>query len=376
MPGLGPRLWSTCKSCSTHQWNDVLLKENGKCRRCSRPVALFKPKPSKDQSQSAKDDTLHMPGGKSGRSGGSGNKAAAGSEAAELLDKTIAATTDPSIKQALQAQRASLAAQPLGRLMGTWRDADAKHAQAVQHVIKCRENLVRAEAKERETAETLAQASIARQIAVKALAQASGLSVDGSQECKQDLFEIKWDTSFFEPLDSMEIEESERRELKELEEQLKQAKAKISERSEQMQAWLERMKAMQKEVVERTSKKRKTVEQAVEQTGAAATPSPTATAGAKGSGSGSASSAGPSINEAQEKAAALSKARFEAEEAKKAAEQVAKSATDVGGGSEARHSYDFMAFVETHIGESLKQKWSGKFKAQKLKAYLNLARDT
>eukprot|EP00959_Pyramimonas_sp_CCMP1952_P404885 8485704-Pyramimonas_sp.AAC.1 len=102
-----------------------------------------------------------------------------------------------------------------------------------------------------------------------------------------------------------------------------------------MQAWLERMKAMQKEVVERTSKKRKTVEQAVEQTGAAATPSPTATAGAKGSGSGSASSAGPSINEAQEKAAALSKARFEAEEAKKAAEQVAKSATDVGGGSEA-----------------------------------------
>eukprot|EP00959_Pyramimonas_sp_CCMP1952_P222845 4658751-Pyramimonas_sp.AAC.1 len=35
-----------------------------------------------------------------------------------------------------------------------------------------------------------------------------------------------------------------------------------------------------------------------------------------------------------------------------------------------------MGFVETHIGESLKQKWSGKFKAQKLKAHLNLARDT
>eukprot|EP00959_Pyramimonas_sp_CCMP1952_P384508 8058299-Pyramimonas_sp.AAC.1 len=31
---------------------------------------------------------------------------------------------------------------------------------------------------------------------------------------------------------------------------------------------------------------------------------------------------------------------------------------------QAHHSYDFMGFVEAHIGESLKQKWSGKFKAQ------------
>ena len=41
-----------------------------------------------------------------------------------------------------------------------------------------------------------------------------------------------------------------------------------------------------------------------------------------------------------------------------------------------RHSYDFMGFVETHIGETLKQKWSGSFKAQKMKSIFNLARSS
>ena len=340
MSGLAPRIWSTCKGCNTHQWNHVLQKEGGKCRSCGRPVSLYQPKPKRGHlSQEADADKLV-----GGRKKEKGSKSGVTDDAVKLLDQTIAATTDPTIKQVLIAQRALLtvqsaatAAQPAEaarKAEGTWRDADAKHVQAVQHVIRSQENLARAEERERETALILAQATLARQIAVKALAQASGIAVDQPPP-KKELFEVKWDLAFFENLDTMEMEESERQEFKVLEQQLKQAKENMATRSEEATQWLQRMKDMQKAVEERTTKKRKTEADAYEEAGGgvAAPSAPSAASPPPAASSTPAADDPPKQEDIDSKAAALSEARFKAESAKKAAEKAAKAAAAGGAAS-------------------------------------------
>ncbi|CAK0889041.1 unnamed protein product, partial [Prorocentrum cordatum] len=272
----GRRLWSTCAGCHAHQWNDVLLQEGGACRKCGRPVKLFKPKGQDVSQQQQQAVTLVQPGpkhkGKSKQQGGAGGTPEG---ALDLLSQTIAATTDPTVKRVLESQQAILAAQKpvesvvsadeaVRKASGAWKDAEAKHAQSVDQVLRCRAALVKAEAREAECARTLAQAEFNKQIAIKALANASGLQVQATGDGKApdkaaegDCFRVEVDETFFASIQDLECEEGERKELAELEKQLRDMQTAMATRSSEVKAWVERTKAMEAAIQERLQKKRK-----------------------------------------------------------------------------------------------------------------------
>eukprot|EP00959_Pyramimonas_sp_CCMP1952_P453367 9468117-Pyramimonas_sp.AAC.1 len=176
------RLWPTCHGCNRHEWNDMLASNSNKCSRCFRPVKIYKPK-------SAVNDA--GPGGKggSGRSGGAagGNllQLAVAPPPVDILTQALGVTSDPLLKAALTSavqQQAKPAAPPqtaeeaVRRAASAWKDANYKHDQAVQQVSRCREALLRAEAKESETVRVLAEAEIARKLAAQALAAQAGFT--------------------------------------------------------------------------------------------------------------------------------------------------------------------------------------------------------
>eukprot|EP00959_Pyramimonas_sp_CCMP1952_P007903 165518-Pyramimonas_sp.AAC.1 len=92
----------------------------------------------------------------------------------EALKLTIQTTTDVALKDTLQQKLAAIqnsqasegsaasvgAAETLRKAVGAWKDADFKHGQAVSNVVRLRESLATAEAKETAAAETLAQATL------------------------------------------------------------------------------------------------------------------------------------------------------------------------------------------------------------------------
>ncbi|CAK0904580.1 unnamed protein product, partial [Prorocentrum cordatum] len=139
-----------------------------------------------------------------------------------------------------------------------------------------------AEAREAECARTLAQAEFNKQIAIKALANASGLQVQAAGDGKApdkaaegDCFRVEVDESFFASIQDLECEEDERKEIAELEKQLRdmqtamatrssEVKAWVRDmqtamatRSSEVKAWVERTKAMKAAIQERLQKKRK-----------------------------------------------------------------------------------------------------------------------
>eukprot|EP00959_Pyramimonas_sp_CCMP1952_P297960 6232930-Pyramimonas_sp.AAC.1 len=103
-----------------------------------------------------------------------------------LLAQALAATDDPEVKKVLAAQaaRAAQAAQQAAppaalsaedavrKAAGAWRDASTKHDQAVNQVVRCRENLRKAEQKEKEMATYLAEAELQRKSAAQVLHEA------------------------------------------------------------------------------------------------------------------------------------------------------------------------------------------------------------
>ncbi|CAK0798663.1 unnamed protein product, partial [Prorocentrum cordatum] len=121
-----------------------------------------------------------------------------------------------------------------------------------------------AEAREAECARTLAQAEFNKQIAIKALANASGLQVQAAGDGKApdravegDCFRVEVDESFFASIQDLECEEGERKEIAELERQLRDMQSAMATRSSEVKAWVERTKAMKAAIQERLQKKRK-----------------------------------------------------------------------------------------------------------------------
>eukprot|EP00959_Pyramimonas_sp_CCMP1952_P386165 8093443-Pyramimonas_sp.AAC.1 len=52
------RAWSTCKRCSTCEYNDMLMKSELKCRKCNSPVKLHKARKFKDQQMDDQQPSL------------------------------------------------------------------------------------------------------------------------------------------------------------------------------------------------------------------------------------------------------------------------------------------------------------------------------
>ncbi|CAK0792675.1 unnamed protein product, partial [Prorocentrum cordatum] len=147
---------------------------------------------------------------------------------------------------------------------GAWKDAEAKHTQAVEQLIRCRAALAKAEARETECARILAQAEFNKQVAIKALANASGLQVQGHGEGKAgddkasngECFRMEVDEAFFASTKELECEESEQKEFAELEKQLREVQPAMATRSSEVKDWVARTKAMKAAIQDRMQKRR------------------------------------------------------------------------------------------------------------------------
>eukprot|EP00959_Pyramimonas_sp_CCMP1952_P442388 9261193-Pyramimonas_sp.AAC.1 len=189
--------WSTCRSCGQCEYNDRLEQRDRKCARCGRKVKLYVQKPKspsapkgiiKNVSFAKDSDAGSNQSTPRGSKAGKGSRGQAGeSSARSLLEQAIAAAQDPKLKDALTQQVAQLkreeaqhqqpkdALPSLQRADSAWRDANNRHTQAVQSVLRIRRQLEAAELKERRLAEELAEATIAKQQAARALAAAEGV---------------------------------------------------------------------------------------------------------------------------------------------------------------------------------------------------------
>ena len=147
----------------------------------------YKPKKSSQvQPDSGTGNQLALVNGAS-NSGNTG-KDASPAEVQALLSKLLADAKDLNTKKLLLEQMEQLkssggqgdkpitADEALKRATSSWKDCSAKHEQAVQQVVKCRENLRKAEEKEQEWALALAKAEYAKKNAIAILAKESGLA--------------------------------------------------------------------------------------------------------------------------------------------------------------------------------------------------------
>jgi hypothetical protein len=99
-------------------------------------------------------------------------------------------------------------------------------------LLRARENLVRAEAKEAELAITLATAQESKRLAALALASKVGViphDKPAEQKDGDTLFSLSWDEDFLAKIDTLEAEASEKEVLRELEGDLKAARAQLNE---------------------------------------------------------------------------------------------------------------------------------------------------
>ncbi|CAK0821616.1 unnamed protein product [Prorocentrum cordatum] len=165
----------------------------------------------------------------------------------QALSQTIAATSDPMVKRVLETQQAVLAAQ-----------------KPTETQVTADEAVRKAEARENECARTLAQAEFNEQVAIKALANASGLQVQAQGEGKVgrdqasngECFRVEVDEAFFASTKELECEESEQKEFAELEKQLRDVQSVMATRSAEVKDWVERTKAMKAAIQDRMQKKR------------------------------------------------------------------------------------------------------------------------
>eukprot|EP00959_Pyramimonas_sp_CCMP1952_P314244 6578012-Pyramimonas_sp.AAC.1 len=107
--------------------------------------------------------------------------------------------------------------------MGAWKDADHKHTQSVNNVIKLRTALAHAEEKEQKAAEVLAAAEEAKQQAAALFAKIEGITIveqqadskgNGNEQQHTPNMTLTWDESLFQQAEDMEIEQSEKDQLK------------------------------------------------------------------------------------------------------------------------------------------------------------------
>eukprot|EP00959_Pyramimonas_sp_CCMP1952_P433130 9069817-Pyramimonas_sp.AAC.1 len=93
---------------------------------------------------------------------------------------------------------------------GVWRAAVNRHNQLVANVLKLRESLSAAEAKEAEAALAVAKAEAIKKKAATALAQAEGIgtttedkSVGAKEAGPGPVFSVQWDPLLFQGLEEL-----------------------------------------------------------------------------------------------------------------------------------------------------------------------------
>jgi len=188
----------------------------------------------------------------------------------------MAATPDGELKNTLQQQVAKLekeaeeSKQPAGlsaieqlrRADGVFRDADHKRSQSVANVLRYRQMCEQAEHKEVETAKTLAQAVIARRAAAAAVGHAEGVGMPDNTKAGDvnggpRIFKASWGTEFFNKLDDLECEPSERAGRDEIHQRLLATEKEMAAKEAEVRDWLTRMERYRTEIAGRVAKKRK-----------------------------------------------------------------------------------------------------------------------
>ncbi|CAK0830424.1 unnamed protein product [Prorocentrum cordatum] len=210
---------------------------------------------------------------------GKGTRGQAGeSSARTLLEQAIAAAQDPKLKEALTQQVAQL------------KREEAQHQQPKA-----------AELKERRLAEELAEATIVKQQAARALAAAEGVvpKPEGKADDKCGKpFELVYDHTLFDNLDELECEDSEKETLRKIHSELQSAKTTLNGKADEVTMMLKNAQDMRQAIKDRSMKKRRTAEgqaapPAAPQPGEAAP----AASGGSGSGSQAAAAAAPQAPE-------------------------------------------------------------------------------
>ncbi|CAK0877735.1 unnamed protein product, partial [Prorocentrum cordatum] len=222
------------------------------------------------------------------------------SSARTLLEQAIAAAQDPKLKEALMQQVVQLkreeaqhmqpkdALPSLQRADSAWRDANNRHTQSVQSVLRIRRQLEAAELKERRLAEELAEATIVKQQAARALATAEGVVPKPSEGKADDKcgkpFELVYDHTLFDNLDELECEDSEKETLRKIHSELQSAKTTLDGKADEVTTMLKNAQDMRQAIKDRFMKKRRTAEG---QAAPPAAPQPGEAAPAASGGSGS-----------------------------------------------------------------------------------------
>ncbi|CAK0895285.1 unnamed protein product [Prorocentrum cordatum] len=269
---MAARLWSRCRGCGQHEWNDVLERSGRSCSKCHRTVRLHVSRSKSPGTKRVSFEDQKAPQGDPGvvpktilKSNSAVSEVGLG--ALEHLASAIKVTHGPVIKHALQLEYAKLeslrvreaadqdtAAEAVRKADAAWRDADTKHSQAVAPVTRLRGLLSAAEIKEQAAALHLANAAAVKQAAARRLAQAEGVVQDGTSS---KLFHLSWDESLFADVAAAEeLDEAEKQHMASLEAQLKEAKANLCDREEETRGWLDRDAELRKAIEDRKLKKR------------------------------------------------------------------------------------------------------------------------
>ncbi|CAK0871306.1 unnamed protein product [Prorocentrum cordatum] len=211
-----------------------------------------------DKSMKADNQLVKAPAAVGGKGSATEPTPLAKLEAATLVAE------DPALRSALQAQIDKLKQaqgtsqssdtspdEAVKRASGAVRDATLKHDQAIQSLIKARNNLSRAEAREKETSLALARAERQKLTASKALAYIMGIAAPESG--KEGFFGVCFDETFFQNIDGIPgITDTEKDELKEIERQLKGFKTQMETKNEEIMTWVNKKEQMQKQLHDRS----------------------------------------------------------------------------------------------------------------------------
>ena len=316
------RHYSTCKGCGQSECNDLLLGRDHKCGRCGRKVKLYEPRRNKEVS------------------GGSDSVSkAAGSESPDvlpLLKKSLAAAQDPSLRATLEAQIHNIQQQKqsegdvvgsLKRADGAWRDANNRHTQAVQTVVRLEKSLAAAKEKEVRLAREVAQADLLRKQAAEILAAKEGLSAPkaNSQEAAASKpFAVVFDEELFKNVDELECDPAQRDSLKQMHTELLNMQTNLDAKAQEVTKLIDSATQLRKQLQDKKKRKADDGDEAAAVPPAVSpqSPAPTAAPGAS-TGASAAASAIPSGQSAAStahdqkvaaEAAIISQAKFLAEQ--------------------------------------------------------------
>ncbi|CAK0824285.1 unnamed protein product [Prorocentrum cordatum] len=327
--------WSTCQKCKTWDWDDAVSRRQGRCGRCGTSVKLHAKTKHGDKGKDKRQDGSKLLD--QGPAPAATNTNSKEGELLRTLITSLAAGAAPQQAAASAAQALLEHTQPsltpeeqVKKTSGAWRDASLKHEQSVSMVLKCRENLARAEEREQQAAVTLAVAERARQAAAAAFSRQVSSPTSGGGGDPGAVFDLTWDESLFASVGQLEgIEQSEKDGLLKIAEELRQYKTRFAESGSVIKERLDQARKLHMQVTERLTKKRKqAADQAASgqpapppggarQAGTSAGTPGGASAGATGAAGATGSAQAPTEPELKAAAEALSQKKFAEMQAKR-----------------------------------------------------------